>query len=202
MALDTHVKKPVRLWKRLGTVAIGHTAKQIEEYLFDWLLYGTVVALAVAKYGPLWGTLAAFAIMTPLSAIVCLFYIKAYDWAEVDLFGFEALKDAKDDLEKDGFIKRLVRRMIRLGDAPAFVALSITSDPFMTTIYLRRPSDRYQGLSPRDWRIFFGSVLLANGYWTFRWSVIVALATWAWELFPESVQSAMIAFWKEAVQLF
>lgn len=45
----------------------------------------------------------------------------------------------------------------------AFVALSLRFDPFITTAYLRRTA--YAGLSPRDWRIFLGSVLLSNAAW-------------------------------------
>ncbi len=202
MALEKQTVKPVRLRDRIGLVAIGHTAKQVEEYLFDWLLYGTVVAYFTTTFGPIWGSLTAFAIMAPLSALVCIGYIKLYDWLGKDLFGFEAAKSLRDELTGSGFLKSIVRKMLSLGDAPAFIALSLYGDPFMTTIYLRKGTERYDGMSKREWHIFFGSVFFSNGYWTLRWTVIVALVAWAWNFVPESMKHTLLTSWTWATALF
>jgi hypothetical protein len=42
-------------------------------------------------------------------------------------------------------------------------ALSIWSDPFITIACLRRGA--FNGMTRRDWRIFFSSFLIANGWW-------------------------------------
>lgn len=168
----------VRHKGRIGIAAIGHTVKEAEEWLFDWLLYGSVSAYLVTTLGATWGTLWTFIVMAPLSALVCYLYIRFYDRTKQDLFGFEALKSVRDELEGDGWLKRAVRWGIRQGDIPAFVALSIHKDPFVTTIYLRKAELAYTGLSPRDWRVFWVSVLFSNGYWTLRWTVIVQVAVW------------------------
>ena len=46
------------------------------------------------------------------------------------------------------------------------VFLSIKEDAFKTVIYLRHVSHQYNGMSARDWRIFFTSLAIANVYWT------------------------------------
>ncbi len=186
----------------IGTVAVGHGTKQVEEVLFDWILYGTVVGYTTYTYGPVMGSIYGYLIMAPLSALVCLAYIKLYDWAKIDWFGFEAVKGAKEDLEGDGWWKRTVRKLVRLGDVPAFFILSINSDPFMVTVYLRKGSKEYNGLSSRDWKIFWASVLFSNAYWTLRWSVIIALALFLLGLLPPELQVSVIAWWDGLVAWF
>lgn len=188
MTLEQQTAKPIRVRERIGLAAIGHTLKQVEEFLFDWLLYGAVAAWATMHYGSLWGSLATFAIMTPLSGLICLIYLWFYDLSKKDWFGFEALKSVKEEMSGGGFWKKLMRAILRLGDFPAFILLSITSDPFMTTLYLRKGAGKYDGMTTRDKWIFFGSLLLSNGYWTLRWSVIVVFGIWIWSYMPKSIQ--------------
>ena len=195
MALRKQTGRPVRLRERFGLMAIGHALKQVEEFLFDWLLYGAVVAHTTTMFGPYWGSLLAFAIMTPLSAVLSLIYVLFYDLTKKDWFGFEAAKSVRDEFEGRGFWKGIVRVALRFGDAPAFIALSLYCDPFMTTIYLRKGTEQYDGLSGRDWRIFFGSVVVSNGYWTLQSTVLVVSAVWVWDYLPESVQNMLLETW-------
>ncbi|QQG37591.1 MAG: hypothetical protein HYS26_03100 [Candidatus Kaiserbacteria bacterium] len=169
--------------ERIGTLAVGHTGKKIEEFLFDWLLYGVVVATATNLWGPWYGSLAAFLIMMPISALICLVYLRLYDWAKVDWFGFELLKEWRDEEEHEHRFGRFLHRLTRLGGMPAFLVLSIHTDPFMTAVYFRHKDDRYKGLRGRDWAIFWSSVVLSNGYWTLRWTVIVQIVLYLWQLF-------------------
>ena len=171
----------VRHRSDIGLVAIGHSAKKIEELLFDWLLYGSVIAACTTIWGPLWGSVAGFAIMSPLSALLCLGYIRFYDWAQKDWFGFELLKELRGDAIGGSWFHRLVGRVARLGDIPAFFALSVYGDPFMTTVYMRRGVRKFTGLSPSEWAVFWSSVLVSNGYWTVRWTAIFVLAKFLWD---------------------
>lgn len=161
--------------ERIGLVAIGHTTKRIEEYLFDWLLYGVVVTYTTATWGTLWGSLYGFLIMAPLSAVVCYAYLLFYDWAKRDWFGFEFLKETRDEMEHGGWFARTMQRIAKWGDVPAFFALSAYGDPFLVVVYLRKGAHMYTGLSRRDWALFFGAVLFSNAYWTLRWTVIIEL---------------------------
>lgn len=170
--------------KRVATIAVGHTAKRVEEWLFDWLLYGYVVAMCTLTWGAYHGALAAFAIMAPLSAMVCLIYIGIYNWLQADWLGLELLKDFAR-ASSGGFFSRLAHRIVRHGQLPAFLMLSIYGDPFMTTVYLRRGAGSYGKLTPRDLNIFWASVFLSNGYWTLRWTILIELVIYVWQTILE-----------------
>jgi len=161
--------------RRIGLVVVGHAAKRVEEYLFDWLLYGAIVLWSTTTFGAFQGSLIAFAIMAPVSALLCWLYMLLYDWAKKDIFGFEMLKELRDEESHGGFIGRLLRKVLSRGDAAAFIALSIYGDPFLVTVYLRKKEHTHRGLTRRDWSIFWGAVLFSNGYWTLRWAVIFEL---------------------------
>ena len=167
--------------QQIRLIAIGHTAKRIEEYLFDWILYGSVVVFCTTKWGVYEGTFIAFMVMMPLSAIVCLLYLSFYMWAKTDWLGLEALKSMREADEQGGFVARLAYRIARHGSIPAFFALSIYGDPFMTTVYLRRGAKTYGKLEARDRNIFWSSVIVSNAYWTLRWTILIELALYAWE---------------------
>lgn len=169
----------IKYKNRIGLIAVGHTAKQVEEYLFDWLLYGVVVYWYTSAWGPFWGSVAAFLVMTPLSALFCWVYLLLYDWAKKDWFGFEALKELRET-ETKGFFGRIFRVAIRLGDIPVFILLSIHSDPFLTTVYFRKKGHEHGGLTARDWKIFWASAIASNAYWTLRWTVLFELVKLFW----------------------
>jgi hypothetical protein len=152
---------------------LGHTAKKLEELLFDWLVYGAVTAYLTSLYGVFQGSLWTFAVMAPLSALMCYLYLKFYDWSKRDWLGLEALKRLREG-------KGLFARLAKLGNVPAFVVLSLQFDPFVVTVYLRKGSDKYNGYSGRDWMIFWASVLFANAYWTLRWTLIFELIRLLW----------------------
>ena len=161
--------------RRIGLVVVGHAAKRVEEYLFDWLLYGAIVLWSTTTFGAFQGSLIAFAIMAPVSALLCWLYMLLDDWAKKDIFGFEMLKELRDEELHGGFVGRLLRRVLSWGDIAAFIALSIYGDPFLVTVYLRKKANVHRGLTRRDWSIFWGAVLFSNGYWTLRWAFIFEL---------------------------
>jgi hypothetical protein len=143
-------------------------------------VYGAVNAWAILKFEPQLGAYVTFLIMAPISALICALYIRLYDHAKTDLFGFEAVKGIRDTTTVTGRWRNFLHRIIRLGDVPAFIVLNCfwpNGDPFMATVYLRRESEKFNGLTRRDWDIFWASVLVANAYWTLRWSVIVVLVS-------------------------
>jgi hypothetical protein len=163
-----------RRGRRISALAVGHTVKYFEGLLFDWLLYGAVTAYCAQTWGTLHGSFATFAVMTPFSALWCYFCIRFYDWTRTDWLGLETIKGLRER-RQGGWIGRFIGGLLRLGDAPAFFALSIYGDPFMVTVYLRKGEQAFDGLTCRDWAVFWASVVFANAYWTFQWTVIVAL---------------------------
>lgn len=170
------------LWRsvrKISLVAVGHTGKKVEEFLTDQLLYGVVSAYCISAYGWM-GPVVTFLVMTPVSILLCLLYIRLYYWAGKDLFGFEALKEMGENIEKEGKIWQCAKRVIRLGDTSAIIVLSILFDPFMTTVYMRRGLEKYDGLDKRSWRIFWTSVVISNGFWSIRWGAIAGIAIEIW----------------------
>ncbi|MEN9390125.1 MAG: hypothetical protein RLZZ283_225 [Candidatus Parcubacteria bacterium] len=178
-------RKGAKMLGRVGLIAVGYGGKHIEEFVFDWLLYGAIVTYSTNLYGAVWGSLMTFAIMAPISAVMCYMYIRVYDWAEKDFFGFELAKQVRDKQHRRGFLG-IVHRIAEWGDIPAFFAFSIYFDPFMTTMYLRKGSEKYNGMTRRDHYIFFSSVFVSNAYWTLQLTVLVELARFLWCLFSSA----------------
>ncbi len=157
MALEK-ANQPIRWRERIGIMAAGHTFKQVEEFIFDYTLYPAVIAWLGAVGGGL--------VMTASSALVCYLYVLFYDWAKKDWLGLELLKGVRDGEEQQGRVARLIQRAAQKGNWLAFLTLSCFTDPFVTTVYMRHGAEAYNGLSPRDWKIFWASVVVANLWWT------------------------------------
>lgn len=165
---------------RLALVAVGHTAKRIEEYLVDWVVYGAVVAYCTYTWGLAYGSLMSFLIMTPITAVMCIAYIRFYDWAKRDWLGIETLKELRELDNTSTWFRGIIRRILKRGGVPAFFLLSAFTDAFITTVYLRRGAHHYSGLEWRDVIIFCSSVIVSNAYWTIRWVVIVDIGIRIW----------------------
>jgi len=149
-------------------LAVGHLVFHSFDYGFDYVLYPFVIY----KYGPGFG----FVIMALLSAAVCLFIAYIYDLLEKDWLGIETVKELVENFFKEeeeqvrkglrSKLKKFVSRIFHKNKVGQFIFLSIQFDPLITTIYMRRGYHLYNGFSKRDWKIFWGSVLVSNTYWT------------------------------------
>jgi hypothetical protein len=150
--------QPIRWKERIGIMAIGHTFNSIEVFLFDYVMYpAALVSL---------GTFVGFVVMTIASILLCYLHIRFYDWAKQDWLGLELLKEVRDGGEFGSRLGRFVQRIARKSDVAAFLSLSMYTDPFITTVYMRKGVGSYNGMTVRDWRIFWGSALVANLWWT------------------------------------
>ncbi len=166
--------------RKIGTLLIGHGFKRVEEILFDWVLYGAVMAWATVHYGQLWGPVVTFTTLAPLSALFCWAEIMFYDWAKKDWLGLEMLKEFRDEEKHEHWFGRMLHRITRWGHIPAFFVLSAHTDAFITTAYFRPKHRQYHGMTRRDWGIFWSSIAVSNMYWTLRWTLIVAVISWLW----------------------
>lgn len=157
----------------LKILAIGHLVFHTSDYLFDYALYPFVIY----KYGPVFG----YVIMTLLSAAVCLAISYIYDLLEKDWLGIETVKELVENFFKEeeeiarrswrGKGKRFLSWIFHKNKIGQFVFLSIKFDPLITTIYMRPGYHLYNGFSKRDWKIFWGSVVVSNAWWTGMWLV-------------------------------
>lgn len=169
---STLFEKIISYRGRIAELAIGLTANKILSTLaFDYFLYPFIIY----KFGILRGGVA----MTALSFIACFLTMKFYDWSKRDWLGIEAIKSLK---EYKGNTKagHLISRIMKKGDLAAFLFLSLYYDPFITTAYMRHGA--YNGMSKRDWKIFIGSLILGNAYWTLACFMGITLVAWGWHL--------------------
>lgn len=139
---------------RVGELTLGHVVNWLVTYGFDYGLYPFVIW----KLGPFFGG----GIMALASLVVCLLCLWFYDKSKRDWLGIEAVKDLKDPGEFKG-LRKLLARVLRMGEIPAFLALSIYTDPFITTAYMRKGA--FTSMTSRDWGIFLGSWVIGNGEW-------------------------------------
>ena len=174
---------------KIGTLIIGHGFNETLDHVFNYWIYIPVIAL--------FGTVKGCLIMTGASFLLCYSIIMFYDWAKKDWLGIEMLKEA--DFGPD-FLKRkkakskivyflwwpfhLIYKLVhwaqKKGGIISFFVLSIYTDPFITTVFLRR--NKFGGLTRVDWAIFVCSVVIGNFYWTFRTTLIILAAKFGFEL--------------------
>src|SRR3989344_3513973 len=115
MALKS-ANQPIRWKERIGIMAVGHSFKQAEGFIFNYTVYPAAIAWLGAVMGGL--------VMTVFSAFICYLYILFYDWSKKDWLGLELLKDIRDGEEKHSCVGRMVQRIARKSNWLAFLVLS------------------------------------------------------------------------------
>ncbi|MDD5083733.1 MAG: hypothetical protein PHT88_02200 [Candidatus Moranbacteria bacterium] len=170
-------------FKRIAQVTAGFGFWSGTSWVFDNVAYPGVIAWQGVVVGGI--------VMSAIAILVTAIFLIVYEYKKVDWMGMDALRAVRDNgdawIQKfsgDGyenmfpryFVKilmyfpvlffRVALWMLNKGDALAFVGLSIISDPFVTTIYLRH--GKFDGLKKKDWVIFLSSSVLSNFYWTLR----------------------------------
>lgn len=152
----------------LKILTVGHIIFHSYFYGFDYILYPFVIY----KYGPLYGGIE----MALLDGAICLFIFWIYDLLENDWLGIETVKEMVEEFfkEEEGIAKKswikIGKKMLYLifhkNKAGQFVFLSIHFDALITTIYMRPGYHLYNGFTKKDWKIFWGSIILSNAWWT------------------------------------
>ncbi len=176
--------------KKFSIISVAHSILYATDYWFDNILYPAVLLL--------FGTTIGLIVLTILSGIICFGLLVLHtkskeDWLGVDVVEVIKVKTrAKIEkfYSKEGvwwkilhittylFIlpPRIVLWALDKNDFAAFVALSIYTDAFKTTAFLRH--GRKGSLSRRDYKIFYSSIVLSNLWWTLRWTVIIEFIKW------------------------
>ena len=152
--------------KRVAIIAIGLLTNEIFDLFFDNILYPRVIGF----YGMLLGG----AIMISLSIIICYGLIKFYDWSKRDWLGLESLKESKEF--ENSWINRMIAKFMKKSHWAQLIALSISKDPFITTVFLRKGAHEYVGMTGKDWKNFWLSIFISNTFWIITcWSGIAIL---------------------------
>jgi len=163
--------------------------------IIDWVLDNPIYLWVIAKFGSVNGGL----IMTLASMVWCASFIIIYECKKTDWLGVDAVEAVKKHgarwikhLESWNIVVRavvwlpsrmflVVLWMIQKNDCLAFIALSIYEDPFKTVAFLRK--GRFNGLGFRDLMVFGGSVILSNGYWVVRNTILLEIGKLGWKQF-------------------
>jgi hypothetical protein len=150
--------------RRFAYVGIGHALYAAFNWVCDHIVYVFVVyKLGIAVGG---------AAMTAFSLVQCALTLHVYERMQIDWVGAGMLADL-DKVTAPRRWQRVLLWATKRGKVPAFLALSFFQDPFITTAYFR--GGRFDRIDSRSWRIFFGSVLVSNVYWTIRAGILAAL---------------------------
>jgi hypothetical protein len=116
-----------------------------------------------------------------LSMLACVILVKFYDWSKWDWLGIETIKGMKE-YQGESRLGNFSAWILQRSEPMVFFFLSIKEDPFVTMVYLRHGSHQYNGMSARDWRIFLGSVAIANIYWTLAAYMGISVVEWVWKM--------------------
>lgn len=158
--------------ERLAILGIGLLGNGVLNFFFDFVLYTYVIA----TYGLLYGGV----YMTILSILVCILLLFFYDWSKKDWLGIETIKELKEYKGKS-FLARITSWAMRKSDPIILLVLSIQFDPFVTTAYMRKGAHQFNGMSLRDWKIFFTSAIIANVYWAITIFFGVTALEYIWQ---------------------
>ena len=144
-------------WKeRISRILVGHTVNVIIALLFDNILYPRVMG---AK-----GFLVGAPIMFFASMLLCLVSLKFYDWSGKDWLGIETIKEARE--LRNSKTSRLIARLFKNSQRAQLVILSLAQEPFLVTVFLREGAHQYGGMTNKDWKNFFISLFIGNGFWS------------------------------------
>jgi hypothetical protein len=141
----------------------GFGAYSTFAWLYDYPLYGFVIW----QLGPIFGGVA----MTLLTIPVDLYSLRLYDWSQRDWLAIEYLKSHERYQGRNPLRKFCRYVLVETPTSVKVIALSVKFNAFITTALLRKGAFEFNGLTRRDWGIFWLSFVATQVYWI----VVVAL---------------------------
>lgn len=155
-----------QVWrKRVFLAVAGFVALESVGNAYDYFVYPLITYLFGKK---IW---LSFLVLCITAIILNYLLVLAYDYFKKDLFGFESIKEFKEN-NKEGK-KGILYKIISWGRVPAFLALSIY-DPFLAVLYERKTTD-FSGFSRRDYYVLLVSTVFSCLVWSALWSPLVFL---------------------------
>ncbi|MEP7336556.1 MAG: hypothetical protein ABI977_02235 [Acidobacteriota bacterium] len=147
--------KRQRFWQ-FGQWSVGLYLYNTFNRFYDLVLYTAVIAK--------WGVVKGGAVMMVLSFFLDLGTMRLYDHFKRDLFGIEELKRLRE-AEATNWTGKVLRWALRQNDVVVFFVLTLMTNQFVVTAWLRRGAGEFNGMKRRDWTIFLCSFVLGNLYW-------------------------------------
>ncbi len=155
------MNKKLSIAKKVLLFAGGIVATHGVGYAFDYVVYPLVTYH--------FGFIKSLIILFFLALILNYILVLLYDVMKKDLFGFEEIKKFQDDQNSKG----LLRKILKMGSVPAFIALSFY-DPFLATLY-KRKGESFSGFKRRDYLNLILSTAIGCFLWSSIWSPILLL---------------------------
>lgn len=169
LPLSGEVARPTCWYVRLGELALGISTNSLITLGFDYMLCPALIYWLGLIYGGI--------IVALLSFVTCLLMLWFYDWSKRDWLGIEAIKTLREH-RGDSRFRRMIGTLLRMGDIPAVVLLSVWQDAFITMVYFRR--GQYNGMTGRDWSVFIASWAVGNSVWLAAYWCGISLLEWLW----------------------
>ena len=157
----SHRQTLKKIMARAATLVAGLMMKRLINWPLDYVLYPAMMLWL----GNIMGSLVMIALSVPLN--VCVIY--AYDWAQTDWLLIETLKKFRDSSQKSGW-RRHIASLMEKSDIIFFFVLC-WDDPITVVLYFRHGS--FNGMTGRDWKIFFAATVVANLYWIVLWTMVL-----------------------------
>jgi len=142
--------------RRIGIMGSGHVFVSLLNHWFDFVFYPVIICIN----GPVKGV----GIMIILAAAIDLVVVFFYDKTKEDWLGIEAFKGLEESVTSKT-TKKIIDWTRNRGDIMTSAILSFLIDPLLIMLYMRQGSGRYNGISGRDWKIFFTATIVGNVYW-------------------------------------
>jgi len=146
---------------------LGHTADQLMTKGYTYFVVGGLVNH--------FKLIEAMAINLVLSFLLCLATMKFYDWAKQDWLGLETLKELREEGRSGNMFSKLLSLALRKGDWAVLLVFSLFKDAFVCTVWMRKGAHQYNGMGPRDWKIFMMTLLLST-IWESLWIYVLLVA--------------------------
>ncbi len=139
---------------------------------FDFILYPFVIGY--------FGLLRGAVIMWILSFLASYGTILFYTWSKKDWLGIELVKETLHTEHSSVFIRALAY-VHKYGKWAVLIFLSITTDPFICVVYMRRGAHAYHKMTRRDWWVFWWSYVVSNAWWTTAVFSGLSLGKFLWQ---------------------
>lgn len=141
--------------KKVSTVIIGRTIKEIYNHAIDYVVY----PLVLLKFGYLTGLI----IMITVTAVENLVWLFLYMKMKIDWLGYDFVLKIKNWACTERGIKKFIGKALKKSDIIIFFLLSTLRDSFETTTYFKHTlqTNRFKTAS-----IFTVSLIIGNIYWS------------------------------------
>lgn len=159
---------------KVGSVAFFWWALDALDKVFDYGVYTSVVAF--------YGIIVGGTIMWVAAFVLDVSLMHVYSYFGKDIFGFELIAGWRE-YEGGSPWKLLRRKILSMSDPVVFLFITVSANPFLATVYMRKTDKARKGMDRRDWKLFLVSFVVSNLAWTLFSDLISPMTKSIWHYF-------------------